>query len=90
MLGYMRLALTGFKFAGDYPSPLPAEELKAVTNPIHLVLGDQDLLFPTAGTVAIAQAHFQHLDSLQILPGIGHGIETSPAAIAALQKILAA
>jgi pimeloyl-ACP methyl ester carboxylesterase len=89
MLEYMRLALKEFKFAGDYPSPLPADELKAVTHPIHLVLGDQDLLFPTAGTVAIAQSHFQQLSSTQILPGFGHGIETSQAAITALQKLFA-
>jgi pimeloyl-ACP methyl ester carboxylesterase len=89
MLEYMRLALKEFKFARDYPSPLPADELKAVTHPIHLVLGDQDLLFPTAGTVAIAQSHFQQLSSTQILPGFGHGIETSQAAITALQKLFA-
>lgn len=88
MMDYMRLALRDFKFAGDYPEPLRADELKAVPHEIHLVLGDQDLLFPTAGTLAIAKAHFQNLKSVTVLPGIGHGIETSPKAIEALQKIL--
>ena len=90
MLDYMHLALTGFRFAGDYPTPLRPEELRGVPNDTHLVLGDQDLLFPTQGTIQIAQAHFQALRSVNVLPGIGHGIETSPQAIAALQQILAA
>ena len=88
MMDYMQLALTGFKFAGDLPTPLRTDEFEAVTQDVHLVLGDKDPLFPTAGTVALAEKHFKHLRSVTVLPNIGHGIETSPRAIEALQRIL--
>lgn len=89
MMGYMRLALRDFKFAGDYPRPLRQDEFEAVTCPVHWVLGDKDPLFPTPGTIKIAKAHFPNIQGIHVLPNVGHGIETSPAAIAVLQQILA-
>lgn len=88
MMDYMQLALTGFRFAGDLPTPLRPDEFEAVTQDVYLVLGDKDPLFPTAGTVALAEKHFKQLRSVTVLPNIGHGIETSPKAIEVLQRIL--
>lgn len=90
---YMLYVLRNFKFAGKYPSEIGKAALNRVKTPLELILGDQDILFPydgPKGTVAIAQAEIPGLRGIHLLPGIGHGIETSPAAFAKIKELLEA
>ncbi|MDB5269518.1 MAG: Pimeloyl-ACP methyl ester carboxylesterase [Hymenobacter sp.] len=66
------------------PYAMTAAELAGLTVPVDLLLGAQDLLFPAARSLRAARARLPTLRRTLVLPNIGHGIETSPVALATL------
>ena len=85
---YLLYALREHRFKGDYPAPLPKEELQRVQTPVYMVLGDQDPLFPYQKTMQAAQTHLRSLQEIKVLSHIGHGIETAPEAHRELLRIV--
>lgn len=51
-------------------------ELNRVNVPIHLLLGDRDLLFPCNKSHQNALKHLKNLKHVEIFSQVGHGIET--------------
>lgn len=70
------------------PYAMTAAELADLRVPVDLLLGAEDLLFPATRSLRAAQAHLPTLRRARVLPHIGHGIETSPVALAALAALL--
>jgi pimeloyl-ACP methyl ester carboxylesterase len=64
------------------------DELQAVKNAVYLLLGDQDILFPTAKSKAHAEALLSGLKPVEIFPNVGHGIETFRPAIARVGQLI--
>ena len=52
------------------------EELSKVEIPVHLLLGDADVLFPYKQSLQNAQKYLPQLVSYHILTDMGHGMET--------------
>jgi pimeloyl-ACP methyl ester carboxylesterase len=88
LVDYELFAIKQFKDSTQKPYAMPMEELASVQVPVYLLLGDKDILFPCQKSVDAAKKGFKHLRKIQVLPNIGHGIETSPAAIAALASLI--
>lgn len=80
--------LTRFNFKADYPYKMPDAELIDFDVPTYLILGDADKLIPHQRTIRRAEALLKNQRGIQVLKGIGHGIEMSGAAIELLQDIL--
>jgi pimeloyl-ACP methyl ester carboxylesterase len=58
------------------------QELAGIGAEVHLLVGERDPLFPYRKSVAYARAHLRSLASVEVFPGVAHGIELSTAAIA--------
>lgn len=56
-------------------------ELQEVKVETYLLLGDQDLLFPTQKSIDNAQKHLKQLKEIKVFPKVGHGIETYDKAL---------
>jgi pimeloyl-ACP methyl ester carboxylesterase len=62
------------------------EELDSVVNDIYLLLGDNDILFPSNRSVINAHRHLKYLKEYKVFKSVGHGIETYLPAIDFIQK----
>ena len=72
---YEKTVLKQWKDKAQKPYPMKPAELSAIKTEVHLLLGDQDPLFPYRKSEAIARAHLPNLASVTIFPGVAHGIE---------------
>jgi pimeloyl-ACP methyl ester carboxylesterase len=88
LVDYEVFAITQYRDNTQKPYAMTPKELAAVSVPVYLLLGDKDLLFPWQKSLRVAQTHLKHLHPAVVLPNIGHGIETSPVAMAALVEML--
>jgi pimeloyl-ACP methyl ester carboxylesterase len=88
LVDYELFAITEYRDRTQKPYAMPPAELARVTVPVDVLLGDRDILFPYRKSLQVARQHLPTLRSARVLPGIGHGIETSPVALAALAALL--
>lgn len=63
-------------------------ELNDILVPVYLLLGDQDLLFPTYKSEKNALKHISTLIEIKIFKGVGHGIETYRPALEYLAETM--
>jgi len=68
LIEYILFTLKNFQNKADLPVALHKDDLKKITADIYLVLGENDLLFPTKKTIAIAQKIFPLYEILKYLP----------------------
>jgi pimeloyl-ACP methyl ester carboxylesterase len=80
--------LQNWKDRAQKPYVMRPPELAAVTAEIHLLVGNQDPLFPHQKSIAYARAHLPTLASVKVFSGVAHGIELSAVAIAHVAMIL--
>ena len=88
LVDYEVFAIRQYRDQTQKPYAMTPAELAAVSVPVYLLLGDKDLLFPWQKSLRVARQHIKTLRRALVLPNIGHGIETSPVAIAALAEML--
>ncbi|MDO7875276.1 alpha/beta hydrolase [Hymenobacter sp. ASUV-10] len=88
LVDYELFAITEYRDHTPKPYAMPPEELARVTVPVDMLLGDKDILFPCQKSLRVARRHLPTLRTARVLPNIGHGIETSPVAMAALAALL--
>ncbi len=81
---YVLLSIREHRHRGGFPYQLSDEEIRPMTAPIRLFLGDSDRLIPQRPTVDRAKKHFPTLASPCWLPGHGHGAEVSRVTLAAV------
>ncbi len=70
------------------PYAMSPKELSRVSSEVYLVLGEKDMLFPAGKSKTIAEQYIKSLKKVYMLPDTGHGIETSPAAISIIEKLM--
>jgi pimeloyl-ACP methyl ester carboxylesterase len=87
ILDYELFAITQFRNRAQTPYPLSIPDLMSLKSPVHLIVGDKDILFPYKKSIAIAQKYIYSLRGVYIVPNAGHGIETSKQAINILSEI---
>jgi pimeloyl-ACP methyl ester carboxylesterase len=75
LIDYEVFALTRYRDNTQKPYYM-GSELKKVSTPTYLLLGDRDLLFPYRKSIRNARQHLSSLREIQIFPRVGHGIET--------------
>jgi pimeloyl-ACP methyl ester carboxylesterase len=89
LIDYELFALTRFRDKTQKPYYMN-EELKNVSVPVYLLLGDRDLLFPVQRSIENARKHLPDLREVHVLKNIGHGIETHKAAMDYLLRTIEA
>lgn len=82
LVEYEVYVLKHWRDKAQKPYVMPAAELQAAKAEVHLLVGDQDPLFPYQKSIAHARAHLPQLASVKVFSGVAHGIELSAAAIA--------
>ena len=88
IMAYEVFAIKEYKDRTQKPYAMKDTELRQVVSDIYLLLGEKDLLFPCKRSAAAARKHLKHLRDIIILPGTGHGIETSVKALTLMTAIL--
>ncbi|TAE56264.1 MAG: alpha/beta hydrolase, partial [Bacteroidetes bacterium] len=82
-------AITQYTDKTQKPYGMKGSELERVDSDVYLIVGENDLLFPWKKSVEAAQSHLVNLKEVHLLQQTGHGIETSPEAMALLAEIMA-
>jgi pimeloyl-ACP methyl ester carboxylesterase len=75
LIDYEVFALTRYSDRTQKPYYMNGE-LEQVKNPVYLLVGDKDLLFPYKRSISNARKHLSNLREVQIFQNVGHGIET--------------
>jgi len=70
------------------PYPMKMAELQGVKAQVHLIVGENDLLFPCQRSIRAAQEGLRNLKSVTVIPGTGHGIETLRAAFTVIKNCI--
>ena len=86
LIDYAVFALTRYKDKTQKPYPM-GKELTKVTTPVHLILGDKDMLFPTVKSERNARKLLPNLEAVTVFPNVGHGIETYREAIGVIEPV---
>lgn len=81
IIDYEVFALTRYVDKAQKPYAMNKEELQKVEAAVHLIVGENDLLFPYRETIRAAEQGLKNLKQVTILPDTGHGIETLREAI---------
>lgn len=76
IIDYEVFALARHMDKAQKPYAMSKQELDGVKSPVHLILGEKDLLFPYLQTLKAAKENLRNLKSISIIPDTGHGIET--------------
>ena len=76
IIDYEVFALTRHIDKAQKPYAMSLRELEKVKASVHLIVGEKDILFPYKRTILAAKAGLKNLESVVIVPGAGHGIET--------------
>lgn len=87
LIDYEMFAIRSFRNRSQFPYVMSKQELQRINAPVHLVLGEKDILFPYNKTIAAAETNIKTLSKVHIIKEAGHGIETSPEAIDILMQI---
>lgn len=87
LVEYEMFAIRSFSNRTQFPYVMSKQELQRIASPVHLVLGDKDILFPYSKTIAVAQNNIKTLSQVHVIKDTGHGIETSAEAINLLLQI---
>ena len=61
------------------PGPLKDEELRCLTAPTYLLMGEHEAGFPPAAVIRRAKATLPNLVAAEIVPKVGHGMITEDA-----------
>ncbi|MBC8100856.1 MAG: alpha/beta fold hydrolase [Armatimonadetes bacterium] len=77
----MFTALLGHFKMTPTPSPLPESELRCLTAPTQLLIGEHEAAFPPPGVIEHAKAMLPNLVHSEVLPGVGHGMNSENAAL---------
>ena len=85
IIDYELFALTRHLDKAQKPYAMTKEELECVEAPVHLIVGEMDLLFPYQRTIQLAKSSLKNLKSVISMPGTGHGIETLREALIAIK-----
>jgi len=85
IVDYEVFALNRHVDKAQKPYAMSREELAGVKTPVHLIVGEEDLLFPYQRTIKAAKAGLKNLKSIITIPGTGHGIETLRQALIAIR-----
>jgi pimeloyl-ACP methyl ester carboxylesterase len=80
LIDYELFAITRYKDRTQKPYDMDIE-LRGVTTPTYIILGDRDLLFPYARSVNNATEKIGSLSEIKVFGQVGHGIETYAKAI---------
>jgi pimeloyl-ACP methyl ester carboxylesterase len=75
IIDYELFAITRYKDNTQKPYDMNIE-LRGVTTPTYLVLGDRDLLFPYQNSIKNATDKIASLREIKVFGNVGHGIET--------------
>lgn len=86
IIDYEVFALTRFVDKAQKPYAMTREELHKVDAAVHLIVGEQDLLFPYQQTIKAAEQGLKNLKNVTVLADTGHGIETLREAILSLKQ----
>lgn len=81
IIDYEVFALTRYVDKAQKPYAMTFDELQKVEAAVHLIVGENDLLFPYRETIRAAEQGLKNLKQVTILPDTGHGIETLREAI---------
>ncbi len=61
------------------PGPLKDEELRCLTAPTYLLMGEHEAAFPPAAVIQRAKVILPNLVAAEIVPKVGHGMITEDA-----------
>ncbi|MES3016149.1 MAG: alpha/beta hydrolase [Bacteroidota bacterium] len=86
IVDYELFALKHHADKAQKPYPMTKAELQRVEVPVHLIVGENDMLFPCPRNIKAAQEGLANLKSVTVIPGTGHGIETSKEAMRAIDS----
>ncbi len=84
---YELFAIRNYRDRTQKPYAMSKQELEKTETDVYLILGDKDILFPCEKSLSIARKHIRNLRGVHIIPGTGHGIETSKKALEVLSLI---
>lgn len=87
LIDYEMFAIRCFKNRSQFPYVMGKQELQRISSPMHLILGEKDILFPFNKTIDAAEKNLKSLSNIYVLKNTGHGIETSSEAIEKLMQI---
>ncbi len=87
IVDYEVFALNRYKDQTQKPYFM-AGDLSKVKAPVHLLLGDKDLLFPFKKSEENARALVKNLASVKIFSNVGHGIETYKPAVSLIGQLV--
>ncbi|HZY81896.1 MAG TPA: alpha/beta fold hydrolase [Cyclobacteriaceae bacterium] len=87
IVDFQMFALTRYNDKTEKPYYMNVE-LTNVSSDVYLLLGDKDILFPTAKSAANAKSKLKNLKETFILPDIGHGIETDKRAMDIIERVI--
>jgi len=88
IIDYEYFAITQFRDKTQKPYSMRKKELRRITTDVYLLLGDKDILFPMNRSINRATRFLAQLKEIAIIPGTGHGIETSKQAHQKIAKFL--
>lgn len=66
--------LHDFKFEGNAPSALSDDDLRCLTAPTCLLMGEYEAAFEPLGVIQRAKAILPNLQRAELVPGVGHGM----------------
>lgn len=72
----MFTVLLGYFKTEPTPGPLPESELRCLTAPTQLLIGEYEAAFPAPRVIKRAQAVLPNLLRAEVLPAVGHGMIT--------------
>jgi pimeloyl-ACP methyl ester carboxylesterase len=87
LVDYEVFAITRYKDNTQKPYFM-GSELEKTEAPVHVLLGDKDLLFPFQKSIENAKRFIKNLREVKVYPNVGHGIETYAPAIQKVREII--
>jgi pimeloyl-ACP methyl ester carboxylesterase len=88
IIDYELYVLKNYSDKAEKPYAMSPAELQGVTSNVYLLLGEKDCLFPFAKSKTIAEKYLRNLKKVYVLKNTGHGIETSPEAMAIVKEVM--
>jgi pimeloyl-ACP methyl ester carboxylesterase len=87
IMDYELFAIRNYRDRTQKPYAMSKQELEKTETTVYLILGEKDILFPCENSLSAARKHIRKLRGVHIIPGNGHGIETSKIAMEVLSLI---
>lgn len=87
LVDYQLIAIKRYRDKTEKPYFM-ADELEEVKLDCHLIMGDHDILFPYEKSIQNAEKYLKRLKSVDVFPGIAHGIEVYRPALEKVNEII--